>query len=98
MPAVFCPTRQQSGAWKKNIEQHDYILELDNPSITNRPDLWGMRGIARECAALLDFKLKPLKTFLHDTASQDVSGSVYESKDDFSIINGAPQACNRFAG
>lgn len=38
----------------------DIIFEVDNKSLTNRPDLWGHYGIAREFAALTDRKLKPL--------------------------------------
>ena len=36
----------------------DVIFEIDNKSLTNRPDLWGHYGIARELAALLDTKFK----------------------------------------
>ena len=34
------------------LELNDIILEIDNKSMTNRPDLWGHYGIARELAAL----------------------------------------------
>lgn len=37
----------------------DWIIEVDNKSITNRPDLWGHYGIAREIAAILRRPLKP---------------------------------------
>lgn len=39
----------------------DIIFEVDNKSLTNRPDLWGHYGIAREIAALTGRELKPLK-------------------------------------
>ncbi len=39
----------------------DIIFEVDNKSLTNRPDLWGHYGIAREFAAIFDKKLKPLQ-------------------------------------
>ncbi|MDD4189296.1 MAG: phenylalanine--tRNA ligase subunit beta [Eubacteriales bacterium] len=46
----------------KNIKEYipldDVIIEIDNKSITNRPDLWGHFGIAREFAALFGKKLK----------------------------------------
>lgn len=32
----------------------DFVLEIDNKSLTNRPDLWGHHGIAREFAALYE--------------------------------------------
>jgi len=40
----------------------DIVFEVDNKSLTNRPDLWGHYGIAREFAALADRPLKPLET------------------------------------
>ncbi|MDR1397802.1 MAG: phenylalanine--tRNA ligase subunit beta [Desulfarculales bacterium] len=38
----------------------DYIIELDNKSITHRPDLWGHYGFARELAAIFERPLKNL--------------------------------------
>ena len=40
----------------------DIIFEVDNKSLTNRPDLWGHYGIAREFAALSGRELKPIPT------------------------------------
>jgi len=37
---------------------HDTLFEVDNKSITHRPDLWGHYGIAREVAGLLGRELK----------------------------------------
>jgi len=42
---------------------NDVILEIDNKSLTNRPDLWGHYGIAREIAALYDLPLKEFPRF-----------------------------------
>lgn len=64
LPAFSCAEDDLAGNWKNYIESEDYILELDNKSITNRPDLWGHRGIAREIAAILDLPLRPLEDFL----------------------------------
>lgn len=36
----------------------DVIFEVDNKSLSNRPDLWGHYGMAREVAALFGQKLK----------------------------------------
>jgi phenylalanyl-tRNA synthetase beta chain len=36
----------------------DSIIEIDNKSITHRPDLWGHLGMAREVAAILGHTLK----------------------------------------
>lgn len=38
----------------------DIIFEVDNKSLTNRPDLWGHYGIAREFAAMTDRPLLPV--------------------------------------
>ncbi len=47
----------------------DIIFEVDNKSLTNRPDLWGHYGIAREFAALAGRELKPLDVI--DTGKYD---------------------------
>ena len=41
----------------------DQVLEIDNKSLTNRPDLWGHYGIARELSAIYGTALKPLPVF-----------------------------------
>lgn len=51
---------------KELFEIDDIIFEVDNKSLTNRPDLWGHYGIAREFATLADRSLKPLD--LYDVA------------------------------
>ncbi|MBR1457936.1 MAG: phenylalanine--tRNA ligase subunit beta, partial [Oscillospiraceae bacterium] len=40
----------------------DIVFEVDNKSLTNRPDLWGHYGIAREFAALSGRPLKAIDT------------------------------------
>ncbi len=47
---------------KEVYEIDDIVFEVDNKSLTNRPDLWGHYGIAREFAALAGRPLKPLDT------------------------------------
>lgn len=47
---------------KKLYEIDDIVFEIDNKSITNRPDLWGHYGIAREFATLAKRPLKPIET------------------------------------
>ena len=54
------------------LDLNDMILEIDNKSMTNRPDLWGHYGIAREIAALYDL---PMKEFPHfDRNVENTSG------------------------
>ncbi|WMJ88126.1 phenylalanine--tRNA ligase subunit beta [Anaerocolumna sp. MB42-C2] len=50
---------------KEFMELEDVVFEVDNKSLTNRPDLWGHYGIAREIACLNGRPLRPLE--LHDT-------------------------------
>lgn len=49
------------------LNLNDVIFEIDNKSITNRPDLWGHKGFAREIAAITgsifkDQETKDIKT------------------------------------
>ena len=54
------------------LDLNDIILEIDNKSMTNRPDLWGHYGIAREIAALYDL---PMTQFPHfDRNVENTSG------------------------
>jgi len=53
-----------SGYWKNEFETKDYILDISNHTITNRPDLWGHRGFAREIASLLNKELISEDIFL----------------------------------
>ena len=46
---------------KEYLPVIDIIVEIDNKSLTNRPDLWGHYGIAREIAAITNHKLLPLE-------------------------------------
>ncbi len=45
---------------KTFMQLEDTIFEVDNKSLTNRPDLWGHYGIAREISVLTGRALKPL--------------------------------------
>ncbi len=45
---------------KDVLDIEDVVFEVDNKSLTNRPDLWGQYGIAREISALCGRELKPL--------------------------------------
>jgi len=45
------------------LNKNDFIIDIDNKSLTHRPDLLGHYGIAREIAAITDEKLKPVEYF-----------------------------------
>ncbi|CAO0823750.1 Phenylalanine--tRNA ligase beta subunit [Desulfarculales bacterium] len=38
----------------------DYLIDIDNKSLTHRPDLWGLYGFARELSAIFGRPLRPL--------------------------------------
>lgn len=68
------------------LELNDVIFEIDNKSMTNRPDLWGHYGIAREIAALYNLKLEEIKPFETDVQS------------DFNVDIEDAERCPRYIG
>src|SRR3989339_35415 len=42
----------------KYLKLDDVVFEVDNKSLSNRPDLWGHYGMARELSVLFDIELK----------------------------------------
>lgn len=68
-------------------EMDDIIVEIDNKSLTNRPDLWGHYGIAREIAAITKHELIPLELTKVNNNKQDLSISIKDS-----------QKCYRYSG
>ena len=65
----------------------DIVLEIDNKSLTNRPDLWGHYGIARELSAIYDLDLKKLPKV---EIRQDLPKYQVEIKE--------PEKCRRYVG
>jgi phenylalanyl-tRNA synthetase beta chain len=49
------------------LDAEDWVIEIDNKSLTHRPDLWGHRGIAGELAAITERPLLPLDVTLPST-------------------------------
>lgn len=64
----------------------DTVLEIDNKSLTNRPDLWGHYGIARELSAIYKVPLKPLEKVELDATLPKYEIEIRE-----------PEKCNRYA-
>lgn len=69
-------------------DMDDVIIEVDNKSLTNRPDLWGHYGIAREFAAIFKKELKalPLEEIEHNPLLEDLDIKIENDK------------CNRYTG
>ena len=91
--------RNKINSWKKQFEQHDYILDVDNKSITHRPDMWGHRGFAREIAALLRLPLKPLGDFLApaEIESYESSSPNHDQTHPWVFAIEQKNGCSRFA-
>lgn len=99
LPALHCSTEEQKGGWKKLFENDDYILDIDNKSITNRPDMWGHRGVAREVAAMLNLELKPLEQFVVKKDVKEYTSSAPATADNpIAITVKNSDVCKRFAG
>jgi phenylalanyl-tRNA synthetase beta chain len=64
----------------------DHIIEVDNKSLTHRPDLWGHHGMAREVAAITGKKL------LDPVPARDLPGA---SPIKISIVD--PALCPRYS-
>ena len=62
----------------------DVILEVDNKSLSNRPDLWGHYGVAREFAAIYKLPLKEL------------DDSLPEGLPEYKVSIEEPERCPRF--
>lgn len=63
----------------------DFVLDIDNKSLTNRPDLWGHYGVARELAAIYGVELRPLAGAARPPYVDDLIGEI------------DPEQCQRLA-
>lgn len=72
----------------------DVVFEVDNKSITNRPDLWGHIGYARELAAFLDSK--KTKKFNDITSATAAKIKVDSRTMDLSVKVEDPEDCPRY--
>ncbi|MDE5539288.1 MAG: phenylalanine--tRNA ligase subunit beta, partial [Bacilli bacterium] len=72
---------------KEYLPIDDIIVEIDNKSLTNRPDLWGHYGIAREICAITEHELLPLEI-----------EEIVNDKEDLDIVINNPELCYRYCG
>ncbi len=99
VPALNITQEDLSGGWRNYFAAEDIVLEVDNKSITHRPDMWGHRGFAREIAAFLKLPLKPAENFLHKINVERFDAiSIPTSSMPFTINNQAQDACFTFNG
>ncbi|OIO08202.1 phenylalanine--tRNA ligase subunit beta [Candidatus Falkowbacteria bacterium CG_4_10_14_0_2_um_filter_41_15] len=57
---MVLPKGKPGQSFASYLKLDDIIIEVDNKSLSNRPDLWGHYGIAREISVILNTKLKAL--------------------------------------
>ena len=57
---VLPETARPGTSVARALDLEDFVIEIDNKSLTHRPDLWGHRGLAREVAAIYERTLRPL--------------------------------------
>lgn len=86
-PGAFAGASVAAVARAENSEP-DSIIEIDNKSLTNRPDLWGHLGMAREVAAITGLSVADPVEDLPAT----------ESKGDLAISIEDASLCARFSG
>ena len=55
-PEAFENGLQAGGSFAEKFELNDYLLEVENKSLTHRPDCFGIIGFAREVAGILGQK------------------------------------------
>lgn len=85
--------------WRDCFENEDVILDVDNKSLTHRPDMWGHRGFAREIAAYLGYPFLDKKDFLDFLEIQNFDKkSKASDKTPFIIEIKADKSCKRFSG
>lgn len=105
LPAFDVSESEAKGGWRNLFESEDILLDVDNKSLTHRPDMWGHRGFAREIAAYLKLPFLEERDFLTTAAPGAMpstkcfeSESIHDEKNPFKIEIAAPDACKRFSG
>jgi len=64
----------------KTLKSDDVVYDIDNKSMTHRPDLWGHYGIARELATLMDTDLKQINTDKVKAGGHEINVKVEDVK------------------
>ena len=78
---IELPNDAQIGMDIKNyLPIKDIIVEIDNKSLTNRPDLWGHYGIAREIATITNSEILPLELEEITNDKQDLDIKINNEK------------------
>ena len=63
------------------VPVRDTVFEVDNKSLTHRPDLWGHYGLAREVAAMVDRPLRPIDDHVPQTEADPLKVAIDDARD-----------------
>lgn len=81
-PEVFENGVQAGDSFTEKFELNDFLLEVENKSLTHRPDCFGIIGFAREVAGILGQKFKnPDWYFEQENQSSKAANIEVEIKD-----------------
>jgi phenylalanyl-tRNA synthetase beta chain len=97
LASLFMSDLEAHGAWRDPLDKEDAIITIDNKALTNRPDLWGHRGCAREMAAIVRKSLIQEENLLADLmiTHYDKISSQLGARGTISLET---TICRRFAG
>jgi phenylalanyl-tRNA synthetase beta chain len=99
LPAFDMTYEDMVGAWRDTFESEDVLIDVDNKTLTHRPDMWGHRGFAREIAAFMNLPFKKKDVFLRSYEETEYSEKSKATDEcPFVIENKATDACSRFSG
>jgi len=88
---VLKDTAKIGQAFSQYLKTSDTILEIDNKSLSNRPDLLNHYGLAREIAAIFSLPLKSYDKFLSDKLEY-----LSDKENKFSVKIEAKDLCPRY--
>ena len=88
--AMFLPPSDEPGQPIDPAPFDDWLIEIDNKSITHRPDCWGHYGIAREVAAMLRTDLRAYPVMPTAELQNDLPAIPIEIDE--------PELCPRYSG
>lgn len=98
LPALTFDEQDAKGGWRQTMQANDYVIDIDNKSVTHRPDMWGHRGCAREIALLLDLPMKLIDSMITplplENYATEVSATALQP---FSARIITPEYADRFA-
>lgn len=77
----------------KYLNLDNIVLEVDNKSLSNRPDLWGHYGLARELSVLLNKKLKD-----YEYKELKIKEAKAKKGENISVDIKAKNLCRRYIG